>query len=115
MPVISSTGYSPTWPGGVKLGAHRVKPLLNGTATGSAVPWGGGRGVVSAICATWNSATATLEMRGPDDSTWISLGSDATLDANGAFEFELPVCHIRLAISGTPSAAVVANAEIVKL
>ena len=89
--------------------------LKNVTATGSAVTWPGGTGHFSAVCAGWNGATATLQFLGPDGTTWIPLGADTTLSANGSALFQCQPGQIRVAIStATPSAGVYASANRVR-
>jgi len=87
--------------------------LSNASATGSAAQWGGGAGVFSA-CGTFSGATVTLQFLGPDGSTWVAVGSDTTLTANGGGGFVLPPGQIRAAISGGPPSGMYAQAEQVK-
>ena len=77
--------------------------LQNASATGSAFAWRGGSGTFSAV-GTYNSGTVKLQFLGPDNTTWIDVGSDTTLTANGGGNFELPPAQIRAAVTGSPSA-----------
>lgn len=82
--------------------------LSNASATGSAVQWGGGRGVFS-LAGTVSGATITLQYLGPDATTWLT-GATA-LTAAGLVAFELPPGRIRaLVAAGTPS-GLYANAD----
>ena len=82
-------------------------PMLieNGSATGSAKQWDGGRGVFAAV-ATFGGGSVRLQLLGPDGSTWIDV---ATLTAAGVTAFELPPGRIRAAV--TTATAVYASAE----
>lgn len=78
--------------------------LENGTATGSAVVWGGGQGHFTAEASNWNGATATLQFQ-TDNDTWVDAGSDTTLTADGNGRFFLPPTNIRIEITvATPTA-----------
>ncbi len=78
--------------------------LSNGTATGSAVEWGGGQGHFTAESSNWNGATATLQFQ-TSNGTWLDAGSDTTLTANGHGRFFLPLTNIRIEITvATPTA-----------
>lgn len=89
--------------------------LSNETATGASINWPGGTGHFVAVCSGWNGATATLQFRGPDGSTWVPMGADTTLAANGTGLFECQPGSIRVAISGAvPSAGVYASVNRVR-
>lgn len=99
---MNSTGFSHTWPEGVALsGAHTL--LSNGSTTSKAVQWGGGVGLVN-VSGTFGGATVTMQMLGPDNSTWQDLtGVDAFTEGGSAI-FELPSAQVRVEVSGgTPS------------
>lgn len=83
--------------------------LENASATGSAVQWGGGRGVVCVV-ATFGGGSVTLQYLGPDGSTWLTAATAFT--ANGLASFELPPGRIRAAVA--TATGVYANAEQVK-
>lgn len=80
-----------------------VDLLSNASATGAAVQWPGGRGLFTAA-GTFGGATLTLQLMGPDATTWIAAGADTTLAAAGAGVFDLPPGQIRVQVAGgTPS------------
>lgn len=87
--------------------------LSNATSTGSAVQWGGGMGVFTAT-GTWAGATVTLQYLSPDGATYVAMGADTTLTANGGGAFLYPPGTIRAAISGGPPSGMYAQAEQVK-
>jgi len=93
--------------------------ISNGTATGQAKPWRGGRGVFSVPEATFGGATVKLQWQPIGSSAWLDVdqGGDTfvTLTAAGAGGFELPECYIRAAVSGGPPSGVYAYAGAVKL
>lgn len=71
--------------------------LSNASATGSAVPWPGGKGGVM-LAGTVGGATITLQILGPDGTTWLT-GATA-LTAVGVGVFELPCGQIRALVAG---------------
>jgi hypothetical protein len=83
--------------------------LNNASATGSAAQWGGGRGVF-AVAATFGGGSVALEYLGPDETTWLTVGT--ALTANGLAAFELPPGRIRAAV--VTATAVFASAEASK-
>jgi hypothetical protein len=84
--------------------AARVDLLTNASSTGAAVIWPGGRGTFLAS-GTFGGSTVSLQVLGPDSSTWIDAGSYTTFTANGVGNFDLPQGKIRAAVTGgTPSA-----------
>lgn len=82
--------------------AYRIDLLTNGSATGSAVVWPGGRGLFTAA-GTFSGATISLQFLGPDGSTWIDAGTYTTLTAAGGGIFDLPQGQVRAAVTGSPS------------
>lgn len=74
------------------------KLLENASATSDATDWPGGRGSFEVVAAAWG--TVTLEFLGPDDSTWLPMGIDTTLTANGGGVFTMGPGTIRAAVSG---------------
>ena len=60
----------------------------NASATQTGVLWTGGPGTFSAE-ATWGGGTVTLQTLS-GNGTWIAVGSDTTLTANGIAGFILP-------------------------
>ena len=60
--------------------------------------WPGGVGMFSAE-ATWGGGTVSLEFKTPN-GTWIAVGADTTLTANGGAGFLLPAgTEIRAAVT----------------
>lgn len=81
---------------------YREELLTNASATGSEVWWPGGEGVFQAE-GTWGGATVTLQFKS-DRGTFITVGTDTTLTANGAGGFILHPCLIKATVTGSPSA-----------
>lgn len=52
---------------------------------------------------TWDGATVTLEFSPDDQSTWIAVGTDTTLTANGGAIFQLGRYPLRATISNAGS------------
>lgn len=86
--------------------------ISNGTATGGAVQWAGGRGFVAAVASAWNGATVALQVVGPDGSTWMDAAT--ALSANGGSAFNLPPGRIRAAVTGGPPTGVYVSVEQVR-
>lgn len=87
--------------------------LSNASATGSAVQWGGGSGMFSCV-GTFGGATVTLQFMGPDGATWVAMGPDTTLAADGGGLFTCAPGQIRAAVSGGAPSGLYANAEQVR-
>ena len=66
--------------------------VSNGSATGSAALWKGGRGISTAE-ATWGGGTVKLQFK-TLNGTWVDYPS-GSLTANGALAFELAAGEIR--------------------
>jgi len=91
--------------------------LSNETATRSGweVLRRGGLFCFAVTCAGWNGATAKLQMLGPDGTTALDVGADATLTANGSCLAELPAGSYRVAIStAVPSSGVYSTLKEVR-
>lgn len=86
---------------------YRAELLTNASATGSEVWWPGGEGVFQAE-ATWSGATVTLQFKS-DRGTYIAVGTDTTLTANGAGGFVLHPCFVRALVAGGPPSAAYAS------
>lgn len=80
----------------------KLELISNGTATGDAMQWPGGEGTFSVV-GTFNGATIKLQYLGPDGSTWMDAGVDATLTAAGGCNFQLASGLIRASVTGTPT------------
>ena len=69
----------------------------NASATGSWVPWPGGRGEFR-VQATWGGGTVKLECKGPN-GTAQDVGTETELTADGGAIFELGAGEIRCNIA----------------
>lgn len=84
--------------------SHERVTLLNDAAeTGDPVLWPGG--LLSFQCVgTFDGATVTLQILGPDGATWIDADSTTTITAAGGGNVLLPRGTIRaLVAGGSPS------------
>ena len=76
--------------------------LLSSVSTnssGDAVQLTGGV-MTFAAWGTWDTATVTLEYSPDGGTTWIAVGSDTTLTADGVANFQLPAgTYIRATVS----------------
>jgi hypothetical protein len=92
-----------------------VNALLDGgAATGDALPISGGV-YAYAINGTFDGATATLQILGPDGATYIATGADTTLTAAGVAIVELPDCKARVLIaSAGGSTALDASLKLIR-
>lgn len=79
------------------------KLIENGSATSDAVRWQGGHGTF-VVTATWNSATITLQYQSSDSSTWVDVGTEAALKADGMCGFTCGPGLLRAEVDGSPSA-----------
>jgi len=87
--------------------------LSNASSTGSGVTWDGGTGVF-ACAGTFAGATVTLQVLGPDGSTWLTVGASTTLAASGLGGFVLPPGKIRALVAGGPPSGLYAQADRVR-
>jgi hypothetical protein len=71
--------------------------------------WPGGDGVFDAV-ATWGGGNVSLEFLAADGSTWVAVGSDTTLSANGAGVFTLGE-GVKIRANITTATAVYARAR----
>lgn len=94
--------------------AQRVDLLINGSATGNAVLWPGGRGLFTAD-GTFGGATVKLQFRFDPPGTWLDAGAYTTLTAAGGGIFDLPQGPIRVNISGGSPSGISAIACIVDI
>lgn len=72
-----------------------VELLSNGSATGAAVQWPGGRGLF-VVEATFGGGSVALEYRGPAGG-WLATPA-VSLTAAGGVLFELPPGEVRAAV-----------------
>lgn len=93
-------------------------PLIsNGSASGSAVQWPGGRGVFAVQAGTFSGATVKLRWSFDGTNfTDVDNSGDTyvTLTAAGAGLFELPACWIQAVVSGGPPSGIYATAKSTK-
>lgn len=73
----------------------RLMLLESSTGTGSAVQWEGGRLMFEAVSSSWGGGSVKLQVLLLDGTTWVDVGSDTTLTADGIGGAELPICSIR--------------------
>ena len=85
--------------------------LSNATATGSSTQWDGGKGFVT-VAGTFGGASLQLQYMGPDNATWVPVGSAFT--AAGSAVVEMPPGKIRMAISSGPPSAMYAKIEQIR-
>lgn len=73
--------------------------VLASSAAVTSLPtqWPGGLGMFTAE-ATFGGGTVSLQMQ-TENGTWVAVGSDTTLTANGAAGFWMPPGPIRVAIT----------------
>lgn len=79
---------------------NHTYPLAEGASATPATDaiWPGGLGMFTAT-ATWGGGSVTLQVLTPE-GTWVAVGTDTTLSANGAAGFVLPNgARIRVAIA----------------
>lgn len=90
--------------------------LNNATATGNPITWPGGDGTFDVVCSTFNGATVALQMLGADGTTWLDVGVETTLTANGGAGFRLsPGIQLKATVrTAVPSAGVYARIASVK-
>lgn len=91
------------------MAADSILLITNGaasTVTGKRVQAGR---YAYAVDRTFSGATITLSMLGPDGSSYISVGSDAALTAEGAVLVELPDAVMKAIVSGGPPSAIYAT------
>lgn len=85
--------------------------ISNGTAsTATGIPVPPGRYAYS-VDGTFSDATVTLSILGPDDSSYISVGSDAALTAEGAVLVELPKCTVKAIVTSGPPSGIYARLD----
>jgi len=79
-----------------------IDVLENGSATSSNIVWPGGLGTLIAT-GTFSSATLTLQALASDNVTWVDVGADTTMTADGIGNFELGAMTLRLQVTGSPT------------
>lgn len=77
--------------------------LTNATETGPWTPWPGGRGSFSVAGTSFDGATVSLQVKGPDGTTAIDVGDATSVTDAAVANFTLPPGEIRAAVSGGTS------------
>ena len=85
----------------------RHELLTNASATGQSFIWPGGTGVFIAQASNWNAGSIALQLKTPQGS-WLDVGIDTTLSADGMGAFILPPGEIRAEIFDGPPSGVYA-------
>lgn len=70
----------------------------NASATSAGVQWEGGKGSFI-VHATFGGGTVKLEYLSADGATWVAMGTDTTVTADGGGNFEIGRCQIRCNIA----------------
>lgn len=76
-----------------------VKLIENDVAAAASYDWQGGQGMFTAEAGAWNAGTVRLQTQ-TLNGTWVDVGTDTTMSANGAAGFSLPAGKIRPLIAG---------------
>jgi hypothetical protein len=79
---------------------HSSILLSNAAASGNPVQWPGGRGVFLVAANDFDGNTVSLQVLLPDNTTYIDVGTDVAMTANGLGGFDLPPCTIKAAVIG---------------
>lgn len=61
--------------------------------------WPGGIGSFDARATTWGGGSAKLQKRLPDEQTWVDMGTETSLTADGGGQFETGPCIARVLIT----------------
>lgn len=67
-------------------------------ANSSTLDWDGGEGQVIAA-GTWDSGKVSLEISPDGGTTFVAVGTDGELTADGVFSFRANPCKVRLVVS----------------
>lgn len=91
--------------------ADTLNLLAGATANGAGntFTWNGGNGLYL-VEGTFGGGTCTLQCS-LDGTTWVSVGSDGELTADGAVGFWLPPCSIRANLAGATAPNLNASAR----
>ena len=81
---------------------------VGGTSTGPLVDCPGGM-CVFAVAGTFNGATITLQVLGPDGVTLLTAGVATTLTAPGMGVVYLPPCQVQATVTGGPPSGIFAS------
>lgn len=78
---------------------------IDADASGDAIGWNGGEGTLVVWATAFGGGTVTLELSPDEGTTWIAVGTETTLTANGAAGFKLAAgVQIRATLSGSAAA-----------
>lgn len=103
---------SASW--GAQLANPNTNTSTGAVAAGTAVTCPGGNMAVLASSSNWNGATATIQILGPDGSTWLTASStNGVFTANGTGVIQLPPCSVCVSVSGSPTSLYCTIARIV--
>lgn len=75
-------------------------PTLAADGSSPDVDWQGGNGVIFAI-GTFGGGTLTTNIKAPDDTTYVSLGTGTVFTANGVGGFTAPAGKLRVTLAGS--------------
>lgn len=80
-----------------------INATLSADGSTTVITWRGGMGTYAAY-GTWGGGTLKLEASFDNGSTYISLGTDGELTADGAANFEVPGgVYLRATLSSSTS------------
>jgi len=65
--------------------------------------WGGGKGYFNAFGSDFGGGTVSLQYSLDNSATWIAMGENTTITANGGGVFDQTACNIRVNLSGATS------------
>jgi hypothetical protein len=83
--------------------------VAGSTTSGSNTVIDGGLYVFDYVCATWNTGVLQLQAMGPDNATFINVGTSVTANGSqGPIALGFPTT-VKATITGTPSANVFAS------
>ena len=74
-----------------------IRLIENDVAAATSYDWQGGQGMFTAE-ATWGGGSVRLQVQ-TLNGTWVDVGSDTTMTANGAAGFSLPAGKIRALVA----------------
>lgn len=82
--------------GGIQFQIGSTWPI---SADSDEYEWLGGKG--SFLVKATGAGTVTLQVKLPDETTFLAVGSDTTIaTTTGGGNFELPRCRLKVAVSG---------------
>lgn len=78
----------------------------NISATTTGVQWDGGKGSF-VVHATFGGGTVKLQYLSADATTWVDMGTDTTVTADGGGNFEIGRCQLRVNVATATAVYVV--------